>query len=144
MPPKKLFVYMLPHRHEELAASLYGAESGSGERKIKLQMQSIPSGIDFCYRVTCHYDQNVPALRIDTVSKYRWDELVRLTAAAEQEIILSEKGSDKDYIARLTALEDAPSDEEQIKMELCWEENDELALIFRRGRSWIAKKVSHF
>lgn len=133
----ELVAHMQLSHYKALWRNLYGCAHGFGERKLKLNMTSGQHGFIIKMPIVCHYEDNVPILSTQGVSKSEWSTLCKFVSdeSVLKVIFFDHK---HDFLARVT-----PKDAKSPKLDLYqikfrWQENNEVTLALKKGFQWIS------
>lgn len=135
----ELTVYMLPHRHETLSATLYGEEYGFGERIMTLDLQSGQDNLWIDLPILCRYEDNLPSLSTRT-DKEQWKLFCNIVASQGVMKIILYDGV-RDHLAKITVFGAAPPSDGGVKMKFVWKEMDDAMILLENSVKWLKKKM---
>jgi hypothetical protein len=133
----ELVAHMRLSHYKALWRILYGSSHGFGERKLKLSMTSAQSGFIIEMPIVCVYEDNVPVLTTQGVSKSEWSALCKLISdESVLKVIFFDHA--EDFLARITATGAKPPKVDLYQIKFRWQEDDEVARAWKRGVQWIS------
>lgn len=134
----ELVAHMRLQHYKSLWRTLYRCSNGVAERKLKLNLTSGQSGFVIEMPTICHYEDNVPVLSTQGVSKSDW---LRLCKFVSDENVLKVIFFDDshDFLARITSVGAKSPKADLYQVKFRWQEDDEVALAWKKGIQWITE-----
>lgn len=134
----ELVAHMRLSHYKALWRTLYGCDYGSGERKLKLNLTSGQTGFVIEMPVICHYENNVPILTTQGVSKSDWATLCKFVSDdSVLKVIFFDRSHD--FLARVTSTGVKAPKSDMYHIKFRWQETDEVALAWKKGMQWISE-----
>ncbi|KZM27254.1 uncharacterized protein EKO05_0001837 [Ascochyta rabiei] len=136
----ELVAHMRLSHYKTLWRTLYGCAHGFGERKLKLNLTCGQSGFVIEMPVVCHYEENIPTLSTQGVSKSEWSKLCNFVSdESVLKVIFFDRAHD--FLARVTSVGAKPPKADLYQVKFRWREDDEIALVWRKGIQWISEML---
>ncbi|KAJ4352947.1 hypothetical protein N0V95_003800 [Ascochyta clinopodiicola] len=134
----ELVAHMRLSHYKALWRTLYGCAHGFGERKLKLNLTSGQSGFVIEMPIVCHYEDNIPILSTHGVSKSEWSKLCNFVLdESVLKVIFFDRAHD--FLARVTSVDAKAPKLDLYQVKFRWQEDDEVALVWRKGIQWISE-----
>ncbi|KAF9699643.1 hypothetical protein EKO04_002684 [Ascochyta lentis] len=134
----ELVAHMRLSHYKALWQTLYGCAHGFGERKLKLNLTSGQSGFVIEMPIVCHYEDNIPILSTQGVSKSEWSKLCKFVSdESVLKVIFFDHA--QDFLARVTSVGAKPPKVDLYQVRFRWQEDDEIALVWKKGMQWISE-----
>lgn len=134
----ELTAHMRLSHYKALWRTLYGCAYGSGERKLKLNLTSGQIGFVIEMPIICHYEDNVPTLTTQGVSRSDWSRLCKFVSdESVLKVIFFDRSHD--FLARVTSTDAKPPKHDLYQVKFCWQETNEVALAWKKGMQWISE-----
>jgi len=133
----ELVAHMRLSHYKGLWKALYSSPTGSGDRKVKLNLTSAQRGCVVEMPIVCHYEDNVLVISTRGVSKSEWSTFCKLISdESVLKVIFFDE--EKDFLARITTKSAKPPKVDLYQVKFHWQEDDEVTLAIKKGLKWIS------